>query len=183
MGVFNILPYQQEQKRWTPYLYAGVAGFYFNPKAQFKGQWVELQPLGTEGQGLPTEAYTQRKKYNRYQVAIPFGFGFKFSFSKHISVALELGARKTFTDYIDDVSLDYVSSELLEKHNGNLAAELSNRTYTLEGDQVDLSGSNRGSLKGADWYFVSGFSLSYTITKPQKKERTKKYKYQLNKWL
>ena len=34
------------------YLFAGVGGFYFNPKAQFNGNYLALQPLATEGQGL-----------------------------------------------------------------------------------------------------------------------------------
>ncbi|MCP4438944.1 MAG: PorT family protein [Aureispira sp.] len=188
LGTFNFIKFKplQEKMFWTPYIYAGIAGFYFNPKTQFNGDWVELQPLGTEGQGIPIDKFTNHKKYSRYQVAIPFGFGAKFSMSKRIDIALEVGTRKTFTDYIDDVSLKYVSHSLLETHNGSLAAELSNRTYTLEGEQVDLSNQKRGSLKGDDWYFISSFTINYTIGKileSEKPEKTKKRKYMLNKWL
>ena len=42
-----------KKKRWTPYIYAGIGGFYFNPQAKYDGEWVNLQELGTEGQGLP----------------------------------------------------------------------------------------------------------------------------------
>jgi hypothetical protein len=41
-----------EQKKSTPYLFAGVGVFHLNPYTYEGNQKVFLQPLGTEGQGL-----------------------------------------------------------------------------------------------------------------------------------
>jgi hypothetical protein len=40
-------------------------------------------------------------------VAIPFGIGAKMNVSKKVGIGLEWGPRKTFTDYLDDVSGTY----------------------------------------------------------------------------
>ncbi|HET8964561.1 MAG TPA: DUF6089 family protein, partial [Chitinophagales bacterium] len=63
------------KKKVTPYIYGGIGGFWFNPQAYYNGQWVELQPLGTEGQGLP--AYPDKEKYSRVQACFPLGGGFR----------------------------------------------------------------------------------------------------------
>ena len=49
---FNFLPYVHgsEDQFFTPYLFGGFGFSYFNPKAELNGEWVALQPLGTEGQ-------------------------------------------------------------------------------------------------------------------------------------
>ena len=75
---------------WTPYAWAGVALFHHNPKALVPGadlngqplaeagEWVSLQPLGTEGQYaelLPTDVNYGIEPYKLIQVAIPFGLG------------------------------------------------------------------------------------------------------------
>ena len=44
---------------------------------------------------------------NKAQFVIPFGFGLKFKFSHRFMFAFEYGIRRTFTDYIDDVSTSY----------------------------------------------------------------------------
>ena len=64
MAEFHILKYipGSMKYRWTPYVTGGAAVFTFNPKAEYNGEWVALQPLGTEGQGLPQ--YPDRKKYS-----------------------------------------------------------------------------------------------------------------------
>ncbi|MBL4715080.1 MAG: hypothetical protein JKX95_00460 [Bacteroidia bacterium] len=39
------------------YFFAGIGGFWFNPKAKYNGKWTALRKLGTEGQGLPSIKY------------------------------------------------------------------------------------------------------------------------------
>ncbi|MFN3875938.1 MAG: DUF6089 family protein, partial [Flavobacteriales bacterium] len=85
------------------YLFAGIGGFYFDPKAQFNNAWVRLKPLRTEGQGLPGGP----KEYSNYQFCIPMGVGIRRAFTKQWSGGLELQYTKTFTDYVDDVSGSY----------------------------------------------------------------------------
>ncbi|MGZ5282483.1 MAG: DUF6089 family protein, partial [Bacteroidia bacterium] len=58
--------------KFTPYVFAGLSYFKFNPKAKLNDEWVRLQPLTTEGQGIINGA---PKKYNLWQLAIPFGAG------------------------------------------------------------------------------------------------------------
>ena len=45
---FNFLNYVHgsTDEFFTPYLFAGASVFYFNPKAEYQGEWHELRPLG-----------------------------------------------------------------------------------------------------------------------------------------
>ncbi len=119
-----------KRHRFSPYIFAGVALFTYNPQAMDSiGQWRDLQPLGTEGQG--TINYPTKKVYSLTQLSIPFGLGFKFSVSKIICIGAEWGLRKTFVDYIDDVSTTYVDKNLLANEKGQIAGYLSDRTPEL----------------------------------------------------
>ena len=74
-----------------------VSIYNFNPQAENRnGQWVDLQPLGTEGQG--TTAYPERKKYARTQIAIPFGGGIKYTLNERLNIMFSFSARKSLTD-------------------------------------------------------------------------------------
>lgn len=86
------------------YGFAGVALLYMNPMAKYNGKWHALKPLHTEGQGF----VPSRKEYSNWQFTIPFGIGMKYALDKKSSIGLEYGLRKTFTDYMDDVSTSYV---------------------------------------------------------------------------
>jgi hypothetical protein len=101
------------------YGFVGVAGFYMNPSAKYAGTWNSLQPLNTEGQD--SDFFPGRKSYSRVQFAIPFGIGFKYALDKKSSIGLEYGLRKTFTDYIDDVSTTYVVSQWRSDSYGEYA--------------------------------------------------------------
>lgn len=162
-GEFNILGYEAQglQRRFSPYIFGGVAVFGFNPEANYQGQLVELQPLGTEGQGM--ENFPD--KYKLTQIAIPFGAGVKFAISERLNIGVEVGFRKTFTDYLDDVSGNYVNYNELLRGNGSLAAELGNRTGEYLGtDPIDLpTGTPRGNASTDDWYLISGVTVSYNI--------------------
>lgn len=182
----NLLPFVPEQGKRpiTPYGFLGISIFHFNPTTIYKGERLALQPLGTEGQGI--EGYSD--KYTRWQVSVPFGFGIKFSLSSHFNLMIEGGMRKTFTDYLDDVSGDYVSLSLLKEHNGSLAAALSNRTYDSSGKQIEQEGVPRGHA-GKDWYTFMGiigtysFQNNYFFKKPKKRSKTKKKKKNGSRWM
>lgn len=172
MGQVYILPFHpnQEHHPVSPYVFAGVAFFHFNPHTTYKSERVYLQPLGTEGQGI--DGF--EGKYNLWGWSLPFGGGVKFNINRHFNIAVEVGCRKTFTDYLDDVSGDYVELSVLRQGNGALAAELSNRTYNDDGAQIERVGQPRG-LAGKDWYIISQVSLSYTLQgrhyfKPKRKK-------------
>ncbi len=165
IGEINLLGYDPEglTRRFSPYLFGGVSVFRFNPETNYQGQLVELQPLGTEGQGM--EGFGE--KYNLTQIAIPFGAGLKFAINERLNLGMEVGFRRTFTDYIDDVSGTYVSFEELLRGNGELAAILSNRSGELQEPSdtpIDVeTGSFRGNPDNDDWYAIAGITISYNF--------------------
>lgn len=151
----------------TPYIYTGVNLFYFNPKAFYDGQWVTLQPLGTEGQGLPGRP----TKYNRIALAIPGGLGVKVQINAKTTLEFEMGMRYTFTDYLDDVSTTYPDLGLLEAVSGQLAVALSDRTSEYTGEPVDRKAdSARGNPTYNDYYYFMGFSIAIYLDNPDKKK-------------
>lgn len=163
-GEVNILGFESGtgKLRTSPYIFAGLSIFKFDPEGYINGQWVRLQPLGTEGQG--TIRYNDRQKYGLTQVSIPFGIGLKHNFSGYWNVGIELGWRKTFTDYLDDVSSTYVDYDYLAATNGVLAANLSNRSGELGGKRVQYTDKDlRGNPTNKDWYMFGGITLTYTI--------------------
>lgn len=149
----------------NPFLFFGVNMFHFNPKAYYNGQWIELQPLGTEGQG--TYLYPDRKKYSLYEYSIIFGGGVKMQINQSVMLSFELGWRKTNTDYLDDVSKDYAGYEELKNTNGELAAELADRTDEYNGfdPATRIPGTQRGGEKVKDYYTMSFVNFIYILDK------------------
>jgi hypothetical protein len=97
----------QDPPRFSPYLAAGIGFYSFNPQTQLRsGQWVDLQPLHTEGQGFAE--YPGRKPYKLHQMNIPIGVGFKYELTSLINIRAEFMYRILSTDYLDDVSTRYV---------------------------------------------------------------------------
>lgn len=145
----------------APYLCGGVAVFGFNPKAKYQGEWVALQPLGTEGQGLGP---AQMRTYRRSSWALPAGAGLRLKSGKHLEFFLEAAYRKTFTDYIDDVSGNYYSqTELLQKR-AELAAALANRSAEVIGENnLFPAGSVRGNPKYNDGYYLLTFTAAWQL--------------------
>lgn len=138
------------------YLFGGVGGFYTNPKTKYLGEWVALQPLATEG-----------TMYKRIGFNIPMGFGFYFTFDKKHRIGFEANYRKTFTDYIDDISGNYPS-----KPSDAYTQGLILRTTELPQADID---ANKGAFKSHDWgqkrgdkthkdgYMTLNLSYSYVI--------------------
>lgn len=150
-------------KKFTPYAYGGIAGFHFNPYTyNARNEKVFLQPLSTEGQGLAD--YPDRKPYRLNQIAAAFGGGFKFVLSNCTGISLEFSQRKTFTDYLDDVSTSYVDQNKLLAAKGQQAVDLAYR-----GDEVHNpalyppDGEQRGTPTEADWYYFIGITADVRI--------------------
>lgn len=142
----------------SAYAFAGIGVFHFNPKGQLGDQWYALQPLGTEGQGISPA----RTKYKLTQVCIPLGFGFRYFFNRQWGVGIEYGLRKTFTDYIDDVSKTYYDNDAIKSQNGALAAALADPSISSLDNQT-LAGEQRGDPRDRDAYMFAVFSLHYKI--------------------
>lgn len=154
------------QYHWTPYIFGGLGFFTFNPTTLYTDpisgnqQWVDLQPLGTEGQGTPE--YPDRTKYTLIQVMMPFGIGFKAKPNKLLAFSIEYGFRKTWTDYLDDVSLTYVGADLLNQyHSDGMAANLADRST----ERVNAPGIKRGDDSLNDWYAYLSASVTFRLDK------------------
>ena len=110
------------ERRFSPYGFVGLGIFHFNPYAyDSASNKVFLQPLSTEGQGI----YPDKKPYSLWQPTIPFGGGFKFAISENLRIGFEIGLRKLFTDYLDDVSTSYPDQNDLLAARGQTAVDFS----------------------------------------------------------
>ncbi|MCA1750410.1 MAG: DUF6089 family protein [Cryomorphaceae bacterium] len=161
----NFLTYEigDSRRPTSPYLFLGFSIFRFNPQAQFNDRWVDLQPLGTEGQGIGGFG----DRYPLTQVSVPFGIGFKFNIWRNFGGAVEWGMRRTWTDHLDDVGGTYVDAVLLEDQNGPLAAILADRSLAPTGPEGTNTGMQRGETNRTDYYIFAGFMITYKIGRPQ----------------
>lgn len=188
---FNFLEYETGNWRYpfSPFVFTGISFFQFNPQARAldtqnpfdrdglgtSNPWTELQPLGTEGQNILPE----KEPYVLSQISIPLGVGLKISLGENVNMMLEYGIRKTFTDYLDDVSGTYVDPADLYLHNPTAASlsdqSLNYQLYEATVNGADISnwtgntGRNRGNENAwSDWYVFSGLTLSFKIVKTPK---------------
>ena len=162
--------YDLTVKKVTPYAFAGIAMFGFNPYTYDTAgtKWF-LRNLSTEGQGL--FEYPDRKKYKIVQFSIPFGFGVRVRITDNAYLGYEVGLRKTFTDYIDDVSKTYIDEALLASNRSAKAVELAFRSNELKDVSLPYpqDGEVRGGPKYKDWYYFSGITLSIGLFNPSDK--------------
>jgi hypothetical protein len=148
---------------FVPYLFGGVAGFYFNPQGKLpNGNYVGLQDLQTEG-----------KSYSNISFAIPFGAGVRYRINRNLDASFEIGLRKTFTGYIDDVKDNYADLTKQGASTSQEALYFSGNPGPLgtQGITNTSTGLGRGFVPGekrgqgkTDWYTVTGFSLNYILT-------------------
>jgi hypothetical protein len=160
VGEYNLLDI--ELTRYTPYAFAGLAVFKFDPYAyDLNKNQVFLKPLSTEGQGIP--GYI--KEYKLTQLAIPVGIGVKFAITDNLRIGLEGGLRKTFTDYLDDVSGNFIAEADLLAARGQLAVDMAYREDEVPGGDIayPVKGQQRGSPKAKDYYYFTGLHLTYKI--------------------
>ncbi len=148
--------------QWTPYAYVGFAAFLHNPQGEkLGGGWEDLEPLGTEGQYstlLPTDANFGIKPYKKFQVAIPFGIGARFKLTEVIDLWGDIGFRYTFTDYLDDVSQNYVDLGVFTGPNAALARAMSYRSGELSPAPATSSYLGRD---GAAYNVINGYGSEH----------------------
>lgn len=160
-GEFNFLPFTHGSKDafFSPYFLLGASVFQFNPQTYYLNKWVDLRPLGTEGQFKGKEYYTVSS-------AFLFGVGLKYDLSERWSMQLELSGRNTFTDYLDDVSTVYPNKRnlFLERGNvGSLAVALSDRSLSTAAgsNSSDKSGFMRGNADNRDAFVFMEVGFLY----------------------
>ncbi len=152
-------------KRFTPYMYGSVSIYHFNPWAKDKnGEKVFLQPLSTEGQGL--SQFPKQKPYKLTQLNVGFGGGIRYAINENMNLAVEFSQRKTFTDYLDDVSSMYVDHNTLLQAKGAKAVEMAYRGGELPGGQTTYPshGEQRGTPSEMDWYYFFGINFEIKLS-------------------
>jgi hypothetical protein len=148
-------------KGFTPYIFGGLAYYNFNPETELDGNYFELIPLGTEGQGSATGP----KAYKKGQMAIPIGLGVKAGFSDRLALNIEWGIRRTFTDYLDDVSGFYADPDIIRDQSGDLGRTLADRTIVPIGPGGVNTGMQRGDPETRDYYIYTGLILTVRLGK------------------
>jgi Domain of unknown function (DUF6089) len=156
----NFLQNSEKKKIFESYVFGGVGLAYFNPKAAYNGEWLELRPLGTEGQALAEGT----KLYKELAAVLPLGFGFRYAFKNSLMIFGELQYHQTSTDYLDDVSTSYYDYDQLKTERGDLAAELSYR-----GSDEYPTGGGRGNSDKNDNYTTLTIGISKKLGKTTKK--------------
>jgi opacity protein-like surface antigen len=158
------------------YLFVGVGGFYFNPKANYGGVWYNLHDLSTEGEGLPGGI----KKYKRVSISIPIGIGLRYKINDTWTLGLEYNFRKTFTDYIDDCSGNYYDKAKLLQYKGPVAVALADPSLNLIPGATAPDGSGKGAQRGdirdKDSYMSLQIKVGYVL-KNKKRRRITKAKF------
>lgn len=154
--------------RVSPYLMTGIALFDFNPFTKDKdGNKIMLSELSTEGQGF----FDGRKDYKLRQYSIPIGGGIQWAINDNKRIGIVLGFRKTFTDYLDDVSTTYVDELVLAANRGQKSANIAYRGDEVPGGSTayPAGGTPRGNPKSKDWYYFTGITFRIRLV-PKKRE-------------
>ena len=148
---------------FSPYVYGGLAVFHFNPWTyDNSGAKTYLKPLSTEGQGL--SQFPKQRPYNLTQFAFAFGGGAKVAITDCINIGIDFSQRKTFTDYLDDVSSMYVDRNVLFQTKGQKAVELAYRGGELPGGQAYPGhAEQRGTPSEMDWYYFFGLTTEIKL--------------------
>ncbi|MDO8999124.1 MAG: DUF6089 family protein [Bacteroidota bacterium] len=170
-GIKRTLSRRHKANNHSFYVFAGVGGFYYNPKGRdASGNYIKLRPLHTEGQGLAGGP----KQYSNYSVCIPLGAYYKMTINKQWSVGLEFAWRKTFTDYIDDVGTTYYDNGFLKAAYGPVSAAMADpnkgNIYGQTLPNADGTGGQRGDLQ-KDSYISLEVTVGYIFKQKRKRAR------------
>jgi hypothetical protein len=154
-GQYNI--FSLNERWWTPYVFAGIGLYHFKPfTVDSADNKTFLKPLSTEGQGFTSG----RDEYKLTQFSIPFGFGAEYSLNEDMRVGLEMGYRKVFTDYLDDVSTTYVDQTALLNARGQTAVDFAWRGDEVHSGGYPAAGTVRGNADNKDGYYYIGLTFT-----------------------
>lgn len=162
-GEFNFQEFSTSNPKYffTPYLCAGFGVFTFDPRTIYNDAEFRLQPIGTEGQGLPQ--FPDREPYKLVSTSWIIGGGIKYRFSRNFSTFIEVANRKTRTDYLDDVSKQYVDRQIMYNEGGPLKVSLADRSFEVSDVPVGNTNKMRGDAQKRDDYLLMTIGLSFTI--------------------
>lgn len=149
----------------TAFLFTGLGVYNHMPEAQLEGQWTPLQPLGTEGQGTTWAEARGLDAYGTSGISMPIGFGFKSNLGPFTTFCFDWGVRKTWTDYLDDVSGVYADRAVLMQERGEVTVLMADRSSEPEGGVLNQAGMQRGDPSRSDVFGFISASLSFRISK------------------
>jgi hypothetical protein len=138
------------------YIFGGVGVCHFNPKAKYQGDWIDLKPLSTEGEGIKG---SKIKDYSLFTPIVPIGFGFRIGIGEIWRFGIEATYVKTFTDYLDDVSGVYFDPAKLKSEAAKYLSNPSTQNSNWYGP-----GQIRGNPNTKDSYYFLNFTLSKNLT-------------------
>lgn len=204
-GIYHLIPEARSYRnraKINPYILAGVAVFHHNPEAKvpatyagsegYPGEWVSLQPLNTEGQGL--YGYTDQP-YSLINANVHFGAGINYRLDRNWDLGIEAGVHYTFSDYLDDIGGNYanksdlaafssLSAAMGHRENEKIAARtgrdretMARAYYVTKIDPSfadpnlfplesfpELEGTRNNSSNINDMYIMTRFKIIYHIT-------------------
>ena len=135
----NFLPYSAlDEKAYltTPFFFLGMGYANHNPEASFNGILIN--------------------SYSKHILSLPMGVGIKMRLNR-FGFELSWGIRKTFSDYLDDVSTNFLPvADVSSPSQASIA-------NTTQYDNVD--NVKRGNQYTSDWYVFSGLSIYLNLTK------------------
>lgn len=163
----------------SPYVVLGTGFLVFVPQANYNGKWVDLHPLRTEGQGL----IEGKKPYSLIQFIIPVGFGLRWEHDHSYVFSFEINHRFTFTDYLDDVSTEYVDPAIFQKHfdpaKAKMATDLARRSSEQDPSNkygyISAPNQKRGDPQNNDSYFTFNFRIAFYLKRSRPISLVKDY--------
>ncbi len=157
---YNVFTTYIKQYPLNVYVFGGVGLLDFKPQAEFNGTFHDLQPLGTEGQGVDGNSDFYKQK----TITFPVGFGIQWAPNANWTIGIDSGLRFTNTDFLDDVSGFYADNTLLMNEGGVLAAHLADRSGESGFTNIpDNTGQQRGDDRARDLYLTSGITIGYNF--------------------
>lgn len=172
-----------DNPRLNPYGVIGVGVYKYNPQgsltdANGNKTWYDLRPLRIEGQGMAE--YPDRREYNLTQLNIPMGVGVKYWLTDKVNIGTEILWRKSFNDYVDDVSTTYIDPNLYSNYltpaNAAIARAISDKMYGIVNPNLTRfsPGDQRGNPNQNDSWFNVFLKFGWRITpSPYKSEMRK----------
>jgi hypothetical protein len=163
----NYIDYQigTPSRKICAYLLTGLSIYTHMPEAELDGTWFELAPLSTEGQGTTWGDAYGVGHYALTGLAVPFGFGFKVNLGPFAGFNLEWAVRKTWNDYLDDVSGVYADPLVLNEERGELSVLLADQTLYRPSTLSSNTGLMRGDPGRDDAYGFVTASVTFRVGK------------------
>ncbi len=165
-GVARASP-ERQRRMITPFACVGIGVFHFDPRARLNGKWYSLHSFHTEGEGFLS--YPDRKPYSLTQLNYQAGIGLRYEVSALLHLRIEIIHRVLKTDYLDDVSTNYVDPRFFEIYlppeKALIAKQLADKRIPGATNQRVAIGEKRGDSKNMDSYFTCMVRLGYILNR------------------